>query len=155
MINSDPSWGDHTPMLPDTHKYIVLIDPNLQIRDVFTGEDITDIYDKSSPADKAKFALYTINYVSGARRLLIYNKGEFTVLYVGDYQRVLKEIVRYFDKHKDLDPRLLPLCVQKITEMYVSNRRTRDDHGPWRHWWDEEADSLGCIYNQHLRYLNY
>lgn len=95
-----------------------------------------------------------MNSWRGARQLLIYNKGEFTVLCDDDYPQMLKEIVRYFDKHKDLDPRLLPLCVQTITEMYVSNRRTRDDHGPWRHWWDEEADSLGCIYNQHLRYMS-
>lgn len=134
---------------------IVLIDPNLQIRDVFTGEDITDVYDKSSPADKAKFALYTINSWRGARQLLIYNKGEFAVLCDDDYPQMLKEIVRYFDKHKDLDLRLLPLCVQKITEIYVRNRLSRDDHGPWRHWRSKSADSLGRLYNQYLNCLNY
>lgn len=136
----------------DTLAYVLFISPNLLIRDVFTGKEVANVYDKSSSSDKEKFALYTLSCGRRTRQLLLFNKGEFTVFSGDAYPQVLKGIVSYFEKHKDLDERLLPLCIQEITKIHVNNQLDYDDYGPWRHWWDEEADSLGLIYNQHLRW---
>lgn len=137
----------------DSITYLVFISPNLEIRDIFTEEEVTDVYDRNSPADKGKFAIYTLNqYLSHRRQLLLFNKGEFTAFYVDDYPKVIHKIITYFKKHKDLDERLLPLCIQEVTKIYVANRRTTDQFGPWRHWWSDDADSLGRIYNEHLRW---
>lgn len=141
------------PGISDTMRYIGLLPPNVQIRDILTGKEIIDVYDRNDPADRNKFAIYTLNDAfPGRRQLLFFNHGEFTVFDVDDYPRVLKKIARYFRNHKEVDTRLLPLCIQEATKIYVQNGRSHNPGGPWRHWWGDEADSLGRIYNQYLRY---
>lgn len=137
----------------DSLKYIVYVSPNLQIREVFTGKEVDNVYNPAVLADKEKFGLYTINYFRGRRQFMLYNKGKFTVIKDDDYPVVIKKLLEYFKKHKKLDDRLLPLSIQEITKIYLDNCRSYDQFGPWRHWWGgEEADSLGKIYNQYLQY---
>ena len=139
-------------MSSDTSKYHSLIPLNMNIRDVFTNEEIDNAYDKDDPADRKKFGIYLLYGSTGKQLMLLYNNGSFDIFVPDDYPKVLNDLVEYFDKHKNLDRRLLPLCVQEVNKMYVSNRRSFDDHGPWRHWWGDEADSLGKIYNQYLNF---
>lgn len=151
-LHADPTFSDDMVSLPDTLKYLPLVSPNMEITDLLTGEEIINVYDSENPSDKNKFALYTINWWRGTRQLFIVNKGKFKVIYVDDYSKAIKEVISYFERNKDVDARLLPFCIQEITRLYVGNRRTNDDHGPWRRWWGDEADSLGRIYNSQLNY---
>lgn len=136
----------------DSLVYLSFISPNLIIRDLFTQEEIEDVYDRNNPKDKEKFAIYCVQMDRQYSHLLLFNKGEFTMIPLFDYLKALKELIAYFQQHKDIDERLLPLCVQEITKMYVGNVRSYKEIGPWRHWWDDEADSLGRIYNKYLKY---
>lgn len=149
-------WLDADPTIPkparyfDSLNYISLFPVNMNIRDVFTLEDIDNVYEKSNPADRNKFAMYSLRSFSGTYYLLLFNKGEFNVIYLGYYEESILDIFKYFKAHPDLDERLLPLCIQVATKLYVVNMRTFMPAGPWRRWWGEEADSLGRVYNQYL-----
>lgn len=131
-----------------------LIPPYLKIRDIFTYQEVDNIYDPANPADVQKFALYVVYQWSCPRfmHFVIYYQGEFTVIYMGNYLQAVKSLLSYFKNHPQIDERLQPLCMQELTKLYVSERLGNDEAGPWRHWLDEEADSLGLIYNQLLQY---
>lgn len=149
----DPALRDRMVSALDTLKFVYLLPINLQIMDILTEKEVIDVYDRNDPMDGNKFAIYTLNMAFPRRRqLLFFNHGEFTVFDVDDYPRVLKKIAHYFRKHKEVDTRLLPFCIQEATKIYVQNGRSCDQYGPWRHWWGKNADSLGRIYNEHLQF---
>ena len=139
--------------LPDSIKYVQLISPDFNIVDILTEEKIDNVYDKSNIDDRNKIAFYTFKQCDRQRNFMIYNNGEYKFfLDNSNYEKHIMDILKYFRQHKNIDPRLLPLCIQEMTKLYVANRRTLDDHGPWRHWWGKSADSLGQIYNKYLLY---
>lgn len=137
--------------LHDSIKYILLVE--YKIADIFNKENVDNVYDKSNIADRKKIAFYTVKFGNRQRNFMIYNNGEYTFfLDNSGYEKNIMDILKYFKRHKNIDPRLLPLCIQEITKLEVANRRTLDQYGPWRHWWGEKADSLGQIYNKYLNY---
>lgn len=155
MESGDPIYHH---FFEDSTLYEVFLPPNMDIREVFSaknssfGNKIDNMYDPDSESDRRKFAVYTVNCWRNPRQLVLLNNEEITVIYMGEYTMAIRKLLEYFEIHAEVDKRLLPLCIQELTRIYVNNERTYTESGPWRHWWDEEADSLGRIYNQYLRY---
>lgn len=136
----------------DTLEYAALISPNLLIRDLFTNDEIINVYNNNNPSDIEKFAIYSLeNWSNGTRHLLIYSKGKFSVIQTDNLPKALKEIISYFKRNPKVDERFRPICVQEIINLFLYNTQF-DQFGPWRHWWGEEADSLGRIYNKYMKY---
>lgn len=154
--SGDPLYHQY---FEDLMLYEVFLPPNMEIREIFNakhrffGDEVDNMYDPNLESDKQKFAMYTVNGWRSLNQLVLLNKKEVTVVYMGnEYTTIIQQLLKYFEIHSELDERLLPLCVQEATRLYVSNCLIFDQYGPWRHWMGEQADSLGRIYNQYLYY---
>lgn len=60
------------------------------------------------------------------------------------YSEVIKEVMRYFEKNKDVDKRLMPLYIHRITLLFLRNH-WGDELGPWYDWF-HERDSISKEY---------
>ena len=60
------------------------------------------------------------------------------------YEKVIKAILKFFEQNDDVDPRLMPLYIQRITGWYLRNH-WRDERGDWCNWFNE-ADSVSSEY---------
>ena len=77
--------------------------------------------------------------------ILLLNGRDMTFINLNKpYDKVIKEVLRYFDKNKDVDNRLMPLYVDLITRWFLHNH-WEDDLGPW-HDWFHQRDSVSREY---------
>lgn len=60
------------------------------------------------------------------------------------YDKVIKEVLRYFDRNKEVDNRLMPIYINLITWWYLRNHWA-DELGPWYDWF-QERDSVSREY---------
>ncbi|MBQ2413347.1 MAG: hypothetical protein II315_00310, partial [Rikenellaceae bacterium] len=106
-----------------------------------------------------KFALFTVQHLNRAEYLLILNRGKFTAIYayLVELDDCLEQLIEFFGKDPNLDRRLLPLCVQVLTELYVTNQLCNEvDMARWHNWGPTnemfEQDSIAKVYYPYLRH---
>lgn len=138
--------------------YDLYMQENLTIHNALTDEPVINCYDPNNEADRNKFALFTVQHQARERYLLILNRGEFTAIYahVVELDDCLQRLMTLFRNDASLDRRLLPLCVQVVTDLYVTNHLCNAGNmDRWHNWTPSsemfEQDSIGAIYYPYLR----
>lgn len=140
-----------------TNVYDLYMQDNLTIRNALTREPIIDCYNPNDESDRNKFALFTVQHLGRAQYLLILNQGRFTAIYAHfiKFDDCLTQLIEYFRKNSALDRRLLPLCVQVLTDLYVTNQLTNAGSlDQWHNWSPSQydnQDSIAKIYYPYLR----
>lgn len=77
--------------------------------------------------------------------ILLLNGRDMTFINLNKpYDKVIKEVLRYFDKNKDVGNRLMPLYIDLITWWFLYNHWT-DEIGPWYDWFHQQ-DSVSREY---------
>ena len=151
--------ADTGGMLFAENVYDLYMQENITVRNALTREPIIDCYDPNDESDRNKFALFTVQHLNRAEYLLILNRGEFTAIYayLVELDDCLEQLIESFGKDPNLDRRLLPLCVQVLTELYVTNQLCNEvDMARWHNWGPTnemfEQDSIAKVYYSYLRH---
>lgn len=128
---------------PDSHN-----EPNLNIRNLLTRERITD---RNYMSDQ--FGIYSFNSSNNISHVFLINGDKYSIIEMGfpTYEQIIEKVLKYFRKNPEVDKRLLPLYIQKITLQYLWNHGGYDDFGPWRKWFDKNTtDSIALKYRDYL-----
>lgn len=62
------------------------------------------------------------------------------------YNDVVEAVLHFFEKNNEVDQRLMPLYIQKITWWYLRNH-WKDERGEWHDWFNKK-DSISMEYYQ-------
>lgn len=94
-----------------------------------------------------KVDIYRINSSRLPRHyhLLLLNGKDMTFINMyKPYHKVIKEVFRFFRKNKDIDRRLMPLFMNRVTMWFLCSHLS-DELGPWYDWF-QERDSVSREY---------
>lgn len=136
-------WGE------DTIRFEMGSDePSLTILNLLNLKRVT-----SKKYVSSKYGLFAFSTIGNKSDILLTYQGKYTFINISEmsYASILKTIINYFDKFPDIDKRLMPIYVQKITLQYLWNVRSYDQYGPWRRWFGEDKTDL--IAKEYSKYL--
>lgn len=121
------------------------------IRDLYTGARV----DKDTTFIGKKFGIYGANLLHNQSELVLTNGSNFTFARISymDYDKVLMYLIQYF-KDNDIDERLLPIYVNRVSKLWLNNARSYHQFGEWYVWFNEpEKDSIAMEYGEYMDFL--
>lgn len=124
--------------------------PNLSIRDLLTNTDI----DSNSYVSK-RFGIYGVHEFRRPSELILINGGSFTYESISymSYEEVLLYIIQYF-KDNDIDERLLPIYINRVSKVWLNDNRRFDQYGKWYDWFNEpDKDDIAKEYKEYMDFL--
>lgn len=124
--------------------------PNLSIRDLLTNTDI----DSNSYVSK-RFGIYGVHEFRLPSELILTNGGSFTYERISymSYEEVLLYIIQYF-KDNNIDERLLPIYINRVSKVWLNNKRSFDQYGKWYDWFNEpDKVDIAKEYKEYMDFL--
>lgn len=124
--------------------------PNLSIRDLLTNTDI----DSNSYVSK-RFGIYGVHEFRRPSELILINGGSFTYESISymSYEEVLLYIIQYF-KDNNIDERLLPIYINRVSKVWLNNKRSFDQYGTWYDWFNEpDKIDIAKEYKEYMDFL--
>ncbi len=128
-----------------------LSDLGFFMRDLYTGARV----DGDTTFVGKKFGIYGANLLHNQGQLVLTNGNTITFARIGymDYDEVLMYLIQYF-KDNDIDERLLPIYVNRVSKLWLNNARSYHEFGKWYKWFNEpEKDSIAKEYGKYMDFL--
>lgn len=111
---------------------------NLWIRSLLTSDRVEILNQKSNFVDVFEFhdaSPHTYTHIL----LVVGDKYQIINMH-RPYDKIIQELLNFFNQNPEIDDRLLPLFNLKIYEIFLQST-TKSQHGKWYNWWNQK-DSL-------------
>ena len=84
--------------------------------------------------------------------MLLVNNDEWTILEIAQpYSEMIEEVLEYFEINDEIDKRLLPIYIQKVTKRYLYEYFGNAQFGSWRSWSSQKPqDTIAVQYSKYM-----
>ena len=84
--------------------------------------------------------------------MLLVNNDEWTILEINQtYSEMIEDVLEYFEINDEIDKRLLPIYIQKVTKEYLYEYMGNSQYGPWRSWSSQKPqDTIAVQYGKYM-----
>jgi len=97
--------------------------------------------------------IFDRSYTTGIHSdMLLVNNSEWTILSIYQpYSDIIKKVLEYFEVNDNIDKRLLPIYIQKITKRFLTEKFGNDQTGPWHDWLlKRPQDTIALQYGKYM-----
>lgn len=145
------------PSLEDMENFLLteyntkLSDLGFFIYDLYTGARI----DEDTTFVGKQFGIYNVHLLNNQSELVLTNGSNFTFVRISymDYDEVLMYLIQYF-KDNDIDERLLPIYVNRVSRLWLNNARRYHQFGKWYKWFNEpDKVNIAKEYKEYMDFL--